>query len=111
MFLFGTQYTILNCKRNFIILVIVLPIIFVIILLIYLTINKVLYSPVHIEIPDLPLMNLRISSLSLSASEKIAKPKEELSLLKVENILTLIGLKHLIEKVEFLGLKNKLPGK
>lgn len=57
-------------------------------------------------------MNLRISSLSLSASEKIAKPKEEeLSLLEVENILTLIGLKHLIEKVEFLGLKNKLPGK
>ena len=35
---------------------------------------------VHIEIPDLPLIDLRISSLSLSASEKIAKPEEGLSL-------------------------------
>jgi len=45
-------------------------------------------------------MDLRISSLSLSASEKIAKPGL-LALFEVENILTLIDLKHL-EKVEFL---------
>ena len=54
-------------------------------------------------------MDLRISSLSLSASEKIAKPGL-LALFEVENILTLIDLKHL-EKVEFLDWKNKLPGK
>jgi hypothetical protein len=49
-------------------------------------------------IPDLPLTKLRISSLSLSASEKMIKSEESLeeSLFKgtldVENALTFIGL-------------------
>jgi len=51
--------------------------------------------------------------LSLSASEKIAKPEKVPSLFEVENILTPIDLKHWVDKVEFLGLrrKNKLRDK
>jgi len=46
--------------------------------------------------------------LSLSASEKTIKSKEESSLFEVENALTPKGIKPFVEKAYFLGGYNNL---
>ena len=50
--------------------------------------------------------------MSLSVSEKTTKREESVeelsSLFEVEKVLTVIGLKHFVYKVYFLGWQNRL---